>query len=613
MSNTYPTSDIPLGSTLPKVLYNNASNFDDAMNLLGPAWTDRFNRRRQTFYGMEVAFQDFLTNSGYQYVGADYVDGVPGLTFSARNQYTVRAGVAYRLSETAPMPYITTGVWATDQANFIAFDLNSNLAQNLANDTDLVKGAALVGYKGRTVAERLGDVVSVLDFGADPTGVSDSIAAFNAARDYLQTGGDFTGGTILIPKGYYKLSNTWTFTADASGVHNITIEGAGILSSTLDFTTAPASTDGIAFTGPGAHVVVKGFMIKSARRIGLSFATCHEISVQEMRIQNCLSHGLSFNDTFMCSLSDLWLTTNTGNGLNFQQKHTSITAYRVYTNDNTGIGIAINGMTYSSFVSCGSDNNSKGYSVSNVRGLTFLSCGCEANLTDGWYVFSSNASQGTLPVEFRYVHGLELIGCVAYFNSMSAAGVFGNFITVIANDANPIQLSMRGCGSARQNVADYSVILSGASGPISYTDKDADHNGKYSITGDVTVSGYLESIVPSGASTSLTTNVTKGVTSIALPGGDWEVDATGLFTPNGSTSVAGYVVGISTVNNALPGEQDYMTAGAGFSRVSATTFNLRSPAVRVRSDALTTVYLVVQATFSAGPLVACGKLTARKL
>lgn len=613
MSNTYATSDIPLGSTAPKVLYNNASNMDDAMNLLGPAWTDRFNRRRQTFYGMEVAFQDFLLNSGYQYVGADYVDGVPGLTFSARNQYTVRAGVAYRLSETAAIPYVTTGVWATDQSNFVAFDLNSNLAQDLANDSDPAKGAALVGYSGRTVYDRLQDTVSVLDFGADPTGATDSIAAFNAARDYVQTGGDFTGGRILIPKGYYKLSDTWLFTADASGVHNITLEGDGILSTTLDFTTAPASTDGISFTGAGAHAVVRGFMIKSAKRHGLSFSTCHEISVQEMRIQNCTTHGLHFDDTFMCSLSDLWLTTNGGNGLNFQQKHTSVTAYRVYTNDNTGIGTAINGVTYSSFVSCGSDNNTKGYSVSNCRGVTFLSCGCEANLTDGWYLFSSNASQGTLPIEYRYLAGIELIGCVGYFNGMSAPGLYGNFLTAFAQDANPIQFSMRGCGSARFNVADFSVVISGVGGPVIYTDEDAKHDGKYSITGNAMPSGYLESVIPSGSSVSLTSNVTQNVTSINLPGGDWEVDCTALFTPDGSTSVIGYLTGITTSSGALPNEQSYMSDGRGFTRVSATTFNLRSPAVRIRSDALTTVYMVVQASFSAGPLVACGTLTARKL
>lgn len=619
MSNTYPTSDIPLGSTSPKVLYNNASNMDDAMNLLGPSWTDRFLRRRQTFAGMETAFQEFLVASGYQYIGADYIDGIPGLTFTARNQYTVRLGVAYRLASTTAIPYVTTGIWATDQPNFLAFDVDAPLSANLANNVDPAKGAALVGYRGRTVHGRLDDVVNVLNSyggvpGADPTGVLDSTAAFNAARDQLQTGGDFTGGVIKIPKGYYKLSNTWLFTADASGVHNITIEGDGILSVTLDFTTAPASTDGIVFEGPGAHVKVSGFMIKGARRNGLSFSTCHEISVQEMRIQNCLGHGLTFNDTFMCSITDLWSTTNGGNGVNFDQKHTSIFCHRVYANSNTGIGIALNGMTYSAFVACGSDTNATGYSVSNVRGVSFVSCGAEANNLDGWLVFSSNASQGTLPVEFRYVNGLEFIGCVAYFNSASSPGNFGNFITVDANDANPIRFSMKGCGSARGNIADFAVIISGTGGPVVYRDDDADHDGAYSITGDVTAAGFLEINIPSGSSLSLTSGVPRSIASILLPPGDWDVDGTVLFTPQSSTLVTGFYSGVGTTLNTLPGEDSYMTGGVGYTRAAtAATFNLRSPAVRVRSLGDTTVYLQAQAAFSAGTLVASGKLTARKI
>jgi hypothetical protein len=494
-----------------------------------------------------------------------------------------------------------------------------SIAVDLANVIDPLKGAALVGYKGRTVTERLGNTVNVLDShggipGADPTGVLDSLAAFNAARDAVQTGGDFTGGTIVIPKGTYKLSNSWVFTADASGVHNITLQGDGVLTTTLDFTTAPASSDGVVFTGAGAHAVVKGFMIKAARRDGLSFSTGHQFSVQEMRIQNCVRHGLAYDDTFMCSISDVWSTTNGGNGVNFNQKHTSITAYRLYTNDNTGIGLAINGMTYSSFVSCGSDNNSKGYSISNVRGVSFISCGCEANLTDGWFVFSSNASQGTLPVEFRYVHGLELIGCVAYFNSFGNPGLFGNFITVDANDANPIQFSMKGCGSARANVADFSVVIDGTGGPVGYRDDDGDHDAPYAITGSVVANGYLESIIPSGSSLALTSTVTRNITSITLPAGDWDVDGTVLFTPTGSTTVTGYYSGISTTSGALPGEQDYMTGGVGYTRAAtAATFNLRSPTTRIRSTGATVIYLVAQAAFGTSTLVACGKLTARKI
>ena len=78
---------------------------------------------------------------------------------------------------------------------------------NLAAST----GSTLVGTtKGgsgsvtRTVASKLNDTVSVLDFGADRTGVADSTTAFTNAQ--LAVGG-VAGGTLLVPKGTYLVSS----------------------------------------------------------------------------------------------------------------------------------------------------------------------------------------------------------------------------------------------------------------------------------------------------------------------------------------------------------------------------------------------------------------------
>jgi len=53
----------------------------------------------------------------------------------------------------------------------------------------------------RTVASKINEVISVLDFGADPTGVVDSLAAFNNAVTYAGS-----NGQINIPAGTYILS-----------------------------------------------------------------------------------------------------------------------------------------------------------------------------------------------------------------------------------------------------------------------------------------------------------------------------------------------------------------------------------------------------------------------
>jgi hypothetical protein len=72
----------------------------------------------------------------------------------------------------------------------------------------------------RTVQEKLWEQVSLLDFGGDPTGVSDSTAAFNALTAYCAEKAMLD---IFIPPGMYKVSDTvsfrrmWFFTVRGDG------------------------------------------------------------------------------------------------------------------------------------------------------------------------------------------------------------------------------------------------------------------------------------------------------------------------------------------------------------------------------------------------------------
>jgi hypothetical protein len=65
MTNTYLTGN-PLGSTSPKDLFDNASNFDEAMNSVGPSFYDRFGKRRETWEGMQKLVTDFLDAMGFE-------------------------------------------------------------------------------------------------------------------------------------------------------------------------------------------------------------------------------------------------------------------------------------------------------------------------------------------------------------------------------------------------------------------------------------------------------------------------------------------------------------------------------------------------------------------
>ncbi len=87
-----------------------------------------------------------------------------------------------------------------------AADLNNAFAEAvsvsaLAANTNAALGASLVGYSGRTVQARLADVVSVADYGADPSGVSSSFAAFQAAINATPTSGM---QVVHVPRGRYS-------------------------------------------------------------------------------------------------------------------------------------------------------------------------------------------------------------------------------------------------------------------------------------------------------------------------------------------------------------------------------------------------------------------------
>lgn len=239
MTNLYDTSMYPLGSTKPKVVYNNASNLDEAMNSESPWWIDRFGKRRQTWAGAEYEWQQFLINSGFEPVHLVYVDGSP-LVVSRPTQLIDRAGISYRVKTPASFPVNLSGTWSTDQ-NLVVEVGDSPLRQDLSNNTDPTKGAARVGFIatgagaiGRDVGRKLDDDISVMDYGADPTGATDNWAAFEKARvealSRIVPGGEHHAmPRIWVPDGNYGLSKPVQFTKahriDGGGARIFAMEG----------------------------------------------------------------------------------------------------------------------------------------------------------------------------------------------------------------------------------------------------------------------------------------------------------------------------------------------------------------------------------------------------
>lgn len=87
-------------------------------------------------------------------------------------------------------------------ANFTALGSSDNISFTQSG----------AGAVSRTAQSKMADLISVLDFGADPTGATDSTAAIQAAIDYASSAAAAYVGTpsVLFPAGVYKTASGLT-------------------------------------------------------------------------------------------------------------------------------------------------------------------------------------------------------------------------------------------------------------------------------------------------------------------------------------------------------------------------------------------------------------------
>lgn len=410
------------------------------------------------------------------------------------NGYIVRAGTpAFVYAETNHSMMVRNSrmvqvVYAQSSKQFnIAASLNVELDQlraDLANPNDPAKGAGMVGFLqagegaiGRTSQNKMRERVSVRDFGAVGDGMTDDTAAFLACRNHLQASSNFRGGVIVVPSGYYKLSQEWAFTPYVTGqVFNIEICGEGMESTVLDFSSAPSTANGISAVGHGASFFVSGMSIKFAPKHGVllqggargSTAFMMRCGLRNVRLQSCGGSGLFCQNTFMMDLDHCWSFGHTGAGFNFDGFHTSLNLRTSWAQNNGTDGWAINGAIYFHFSACGSDENgSHGYALSNVQGGVFSGCGAEQNTRDGWYLFTSTGSTTGLDSSTQDVRGIVFSGCYGWRNSAAGPGLYATFLAALTADVRPIDFKIIGGAAHGTAPSDVALVLNGSSGRVS--------------------------------------------------------------------------------------------------------------------------------------------------
>ena len=215
-----------------------------------------------------------------------------------------------------------------------------------------------------------GAALNVLDFGADPTGTDDSLAAI---QDAIDSAGDNV--QIYFPSGTYKVTGSIDLT-QCEGVHLV---GAGQLATEI-FSTANEP------------------VIKIA---GSSTAVTNSTGVQSMTIRgsgqaNSLAHGVSFAWTNSCYLQDL-VFFSCRHAMNIVHNwQTNISNVRVYGagTDQTYIGMYMDATTLTDIDNAVVAYNVNiqgtsqyGFRIINGHGSKFTSCEAGGSpMVHAWYI-----------------------------------------------------------------------------------------------------------------------------------------------------------------------------------------------------------------------------------
>jgi hypothetical protein len=181
-NNSVPSVDV-------RDLYDNAQNLDNLVNGALPAYADRLGVSRKSYKGMELDFSAFLAASGFELPALEYVDGSP-LVVARPTQLIERDGILYSVKPSESFPATLTGTWATDELRVVV-RADQDLRQDLANQVDPAKGAALIGYDGATLADTIEDIYSQLSTGS-------GVAFANSISDMR----NLDSGDICLTRGY---------------------------------------------------------------------------------------------------------------------------------------------------------------------------------------------------------------------------------------------------------------------------------------------------------------------------------------------------------------------------------------------------------------------------
>jgi hypothetical protein len=417
-------------------------------------------------------------------------------------------------------------------------------ASALRADLAAASGSSLVGFLqagasavARTTQVKLREIVSVLDFGADPTGVTDSTAAIQAAIDDVSV-----GATILFPSGTYKATSQLL----VSGKGQLTFLGER--GAKLLFTDG--AYIGLLFTNVSGQCLVENLMIHGTNNVSPAITLLKATGNSAyMTIQNCqfafASIGVLLAQTYI-----MRMLNNNYAGCN--------TAFKATTDEGSVADLALIGET---FGTCLIGSNP----VVDIKYPTTRIVGCywELQTNAKQSLYFQDGSQYATVSACQFEESGELFigvsnqitisGCNfrnSHTNNRtirvqggSSAQITGNYLALTAPSASVVGLSVSGFANTVGNF--FNNYLTGAaqgSGTISA-------NTFANCTTGATATGVTV-LSNDNQFSNCTTNVATNSTATALAPSFFTATLTGCTTS--PTGIARYEVNNGVATLTIP-------------------------------------------------------------
>ncbi|MDB2181957.1 hypothetical protein [Citrobacter farmeri] len=454
---TYNTGN-PLGSAAAKDLYDNAQNFDFALNDITQAiWNDRFGRERNTWFGLETMVINAAGSYGYVILNdMSFQDGgtvnlnellldeSTGEYFKWTGTFPVGGKVVPPGSTPASTGGEGPGAWLSVGDSTLRTMLASSL------------GAGMVGYDSGetyapgTVGEAIGPYtatggdnkyskedrarwkMSALEFSTPLTDIADSV---NKALDSVESEANPSasvntrGGTVHLTRGVYPAVSTININRGSSGVSSKSIKGDGQSTTELNFAGAPALSDGIAGndTGP-AYGEISNLKVKSAPRRAFSFAKYSRMTFDNIQAESSGADGFYGGIGFVCNLNKITAAMNAANGVRFDPalQHTSHVLNGGYASNNNASGWLHGWMNYSVANGLAADNNALyGHLIEKCSGYILNGCGAESNGRSGFAAIAAATVGETVATTIN--------NAFSYANNAGNSG-YANLLHVTSTD-----------------------------------------------------------------------------------------------------------------------------------------------------------------------------------